>query len=121
MFLSFSAARLWVDMSGFQRSEKTDDMRTKFADYVNNTTPEMFFEDISEALHLKNSRIGGINEGKLGRFDTVEYAHIPVLEVSLVKQKDTVYLKGFTGTNYTGNSWEPFDAEQTAKYNSVSA
>ncbi|MBP0965688.1 MAG: transglutaminase domain-containing protein [Oscillospiraceae bacterium] len=121
MLLSFSAARLWLDMSGFQRSEKTDDLRTKFADYVNNTTPEMFFEDISEALGLKSSKIGGINEGKLGRFDTVEYAHIPVLEVSLVKQKDTVYLKGFTGTNYTGNSWEPFDAEQTEKYNSLSA
>lgn len=121
MFISFSAARLWLDMSGFRRSEKIDDMRTKFADYVNNTTPEMFFEDVSEALHLKNSRIGGINEGKLGRFDTVEYAHIPVLEVSLVKQTDTVYLKGFTGTNYTGDSWETFDAEQTARYNSVSA
>lgn len=121
MFISFSAARLWLDMSGFQRSEKTDDMRTKFADYVNNTTPEMFFEDVSEALGLKSSRIGGINEGKLGRFDTVEYAHVPVLEVSLVKQTDTIYLKGFTGTNYTGNSWEPFDAEQTAKYNSLSA
>ncbi len=121
MLISFSAARIWVKTSGFERSEKIDDMRIKFADYVRNTTPEMFLEDVSEALHLKNSRIGGINEGKLGRFDTVEYAHIPMLEVSLVKQKDTVYLKGFTGTNYTGTSWEPFDAEQTAKYNSVSA
>lgn len=121
MFISFSAARIWANASGFQRSEKVDDMRIKFADYVNNTTPEMFFEDVSEALGLKSSKIGGINEGKLGRFDTVEYAHIPVLEVSLVKQNENVYLKGFTGTNYTGNSWETFDAEQTARYNSVSS
>lgn len=121
MFISFSAARIWAYTSGFQRSEQVDDMRIKFADYVNNTTPEMFFEDVSEALGLKSSKIGGINEGKLGRFDTVEYAHIPVLEVSLVKQTENVYLKGFTGTNYTGDSWEPFNAEQTARYNSVSS
>lgn len=121
MLAGFAGVCLWGRLTDYERSERIDDMRQSVSDYVMNTSPEEFIDDAAEFLHLKNTVIGSINDGKLGRQDEITFRHSAMLEVSLPKQEQTVYLRGFVGVNYTGSSWEPSDQLQKSRYDSIAA
>jgi len=121
MLAGFAGVCLWGRITDYERSERIDDMRQSVSDYVMNTSPEEFIDDAAEFLHLKNTVIGSINDGKLGRQDEIKFKHNAVLEVSLPKQERSVYLRGFVGVNYTGSSWEQLNPLQKTRYDSIAA
>ena len=49
---------------------------------------------------------GAINHGRLDEFGDIRFKFIDVLQVTMPRSADTVYLRGFTGSVYTGRSWE---------------
>ncbi|MDF2541275.1 MAG: hypothetical protein K0S47_993 [Herbinix sp.] len=56
----------------------------------------------------KNRASGGLSGGKLGRFDYVSFDHTEQLSLTLplVSITDGLYLKGYVGSVYTGDSWD---------------
>lgn len=50
---------------------------------------------------------GGVNDGKLGSYSGLDTDHSVHLKVKMERKPDkTVYLRGFVGDEYTGDSWE---------------
>lgn len=63
-------------------------------------------------LFLGKTASGGLNHGKLGSFDTVEFSYDTMLEVQVNKVDTSLYLKGYVGSEYTGNAWKPLSKEK---------
>ncbi|WP_033168529.1 transglutaminase domain-containing protein [Clostridium sp. KNHs205] len=55
-------------------------------------------------FQYSNSR-GGLNEGKLGRVGKLKYDNKTDIIISALENDTAVYLKGFTGSVYDGDSW----------------
>lgn len=121
MLAGFAGVCIWGKLTDYERSERIDDMRKSVSDYVMNTSPEEFIDDAAEFLRLKKTVIGSIDDGKLGRQDEIKFKHNSVLEVSLPKQEQSVYLRGFVGVNYTGSSWEQLNPLQKTCYDNIAA
>ncbi len=55
---------------------------------------------------------GGVSDGKLGDIEGSSYDGIEAVKVtSSVRTSEILYLKGFIGSSYTGDSWKAGDAE----------
>lgn len=52
---------------------------------------------------------GGVNGGKLGTINRIKYKNQTVLEVTTPWLGNNIYLRGYIGCEYTGNSWEELD------------
>ncbi len=64
---------------------------------------------------------GATDHGKLGELDEISFDGRTMLEVTLPKSEDTVYLRGFVGSVYTGKSWEPFPEAAESELDEMSA
>lgn len=75
------------------------------------------FESLADRLTgRKRVRGGGVSDGRLGYIDKISYTRKVALEVEMVSRSDAVYLKGYIGSNYTGNSWEQLDESEYSKF-----
>lgn len=106
-FLIFGGTAAAVKLSGYERSQKLDNMYDSFAGYVESGEMKTVIEDIVTIAAKKNGKSGAINHGKLGELDDIFFENETVLRVTIPKTNDTVYLRGFVGSVYTGKSWEP--------------
>ncbi len=59
---------------------------------------------------------GGVSGGKLGEVGTVKYAEKLMLIVTMAPDDNIVYLKGYVGTDYTGNSWEDMSSGDAERF-----
>ena len=59
---------------------------------------------------------GGVNGGRLGTVNRIKYKNKTALEVITPWQGNNIYLRGYIGCKYTGNSWEELDDDS---YNSL--
>ena len=56
---------------------------------------------------------GGVSDGKLGDIEGSSYDGIEAVKVtSSVKPSEILYLKGFIGSDYAGDSWKPGDENE---------
>lgn len=56
---------------------------------------------------------GGVSQGKLGEVSGFSYDNTEALQLTCSrKPQETVYLKGFIGTEYTGNQWKEREDEE---------
>lgn len=102
MLLSFAGASLYA--ADFVRPESADSFRTGFTRYMETFSWQKFTEDVKDAfLPADNKNI--THDGKLGNVESVEFTGHNMLEVTLPEDSGTMYLKGFTGTDYTGSRW----------------
>ena len=104
MLISFAGAVLYSDASGFERTERMDNFRTGFVEYMKDFSFKKLAEDIRDAaVPPLSSNV--THDGKLGNTDKVEFSGKNMLEVTLPADVQTLYLKGFTGTEYAGSRW----------------
>ncbi len=106
MLLCFAGANLYADASDYKRPEKADNFRSGFEAYMNDFTWEKLSEDISDSFFSSAST--ATHDGKLGNVESIKFTGNNMLEVTLpadAAKTGTVYLKGFTGTEYTGSRW----------------
>ncbi|MGN0696199.1 MAG: transglutaminase family protein [Oscillospiraceae bacterium] len=112
MFLiCFAAAAAAAELSGFERSERLQDLRYDISSYAKNFSWDKFVNDISAMNPVNTEMNGAINHGKLGRSDDIEFTDEVMLTVTMPKSADNIYLKGFVGAEYTGNSWKELSGD----------
>lgn len=91
---------------------KSNSIKKEADEYV-----KIFVQNGFLALFNRYTSTGGISEGKLGGVSSVRPDYQTDLTVTFVPYAyDTLYLKAYTGTIYTGNSWDvPTETEYVTK------
>ncbi len=90
----------------YERSEKLNEIFEKADTYIDSGELQ---NDIRETIsQLKGDFFvyGAINHGKLDEYGQIRFEFKDVLQVTMPRSPDTVYLRGFVGSVYTGRSWE---------------
>lgn len=106
----FAAAALAVKNAGYQRPEKIDEIYNRVTGYIESGEMRNVLDDVVTMVAKDSGRSGAINHGKLGEFDEIYFDGKTVLQATLPKPEETVYLRGFVGSVYTGNSWKPLSS-----------
>lgn len=101
-----AASRLF----GYERPEKLNIMYDEAVDYFSGGGVKQVIDDIVTIATRNIGPTGAINHGRLGEFDEISFDGKTVLEVTIPKSEETVYLRGFIGSVYTGRSWEQLSA-----------
>jgi transglutaminase-like putative cysteine protease len=74
-------------------------------------------------LNFRNEKIapGGLSGGRLGKVDRVSYTNTEHLRITapLPSAYEGIYLKGFVGSVYTGNSWDKSNKDMKNKYHAL--
>lgn len=91
-----------IKMREFKLADLAD-----YFDFLNNGKVVIF--------HLSKSS-GGLNEGKLGKVGKLTYDNKTDIIINALDNKETIYLKGFTGSVYDGDSWNGLSDEDLAKF-----
>lgn len=96
---------LFVKVTDYERSEKINELFNRADAYIDSGN---LHNDIMDTFSFTNDYIfyGAINHGKLDEFGDIRFKFIDVLQVTMPRSDDTVYLRGFVGSVYTGRSWE---------------
>ena len=104
MLASFGGAELYVNSINFKRPDSVKDFRNGVVLYMRDFSWDKLRRDVREAIAPDNSRL--THDGKLGNTESVEFTGKNMLEVTLPSDCNGLYLRGFTGTDYTGSRWE---------------
>lgn len=114
-FIAISA----IKISGYSRPEELNEIKNSVTDYF----AEKDFSDVIEEIKLNEiiKHNSTINHGKLGEFDRITFSNDTVLQVTIPKMPDTIYLRGFIGSVYTGNSWEKLSNSAAAEEKNITS
>ena len=104
MLASFGGAELYVNSINFKRPDSVKEFRNGVVLYMRDFSWDKLRRDIREAAAPENGRL--THDGKLGNTENVEFTGKNMLEVTLPSDCGGIYLRGFTGTDYTGSRWE---------------
>lgn len=102
----FTGVIFAVKLLGYQRPQKIDDMYDSITGQIENGEIQEAIDKIVTVAIKKTGSGGAINHGRLGEFGDISFDGETVLQVSIPKSGETVYLRGFVGSVYTGRSWE---------------
>lgn len=108
-------------MFGYERPEKLNVMYDEAVDYFSGGGVKQVIDDIVTIATRNIGPTGAINHGKLGEFDEISFDGKTVLEVTIPKSEDTVYLRGFVGSVYTGRSWEQLPAAKLKELEQITS
>ena len=77
-------------------------------------------------LNIRTSRIkstGGLSLGELGRVDQVTYDETEHLQITVPLKSviEGIYLRGYIGSMYTGDSWKPHSRQVIENYEKMTA
>ncbi len=95
-------------------NQKPSDLRKKADEYV-----RIFTQNGLAGFFNRYEASGGLSEGRLGGVSSVRPDYETDLTVTFVPfAYETLYLKAYTGQEYTGSSWLPpsYDTEHTKRY-----
>lgn len=114
-------------LSPYDRSEKFDEYKIQINAFLNGEKSFLqTFENIFNVdLNINTGKAhGGMNNGKLGEVDEIEFSGDEIMKVEISSKYDNfnilpLYIKSFVGAIYTGNSWECADDEIDAAANRV--
>lgn len=115
----FGAVVLYVKLSGYSRPEELDKLYDSITGYVEKGEMQSAINDIVIVAVKKTIHTGAINHGKLGEFSDISFDNETVLQVTIPKSDETIYLRGFVGSVYTGRSWERLSAPKQRQLNSI--
>lgn len=94
----------YIYAADFSRPAEIINFRQRFIAYMNDFSWDKFSEDLKSAMNIPESN-NATHDGKLGNVSEIEFDGSNMLEVTLPADSATMYLKGFTGTEYTGSRW----------------
>lgn len=104
---------------GYERPERLNEIYDGVVEYIHGGGVKQTIDEIVTKAIKSSITTGAINHGKLGEFDEISFDGRTVLEVSMPKSNETVYLRGFTGSVYTGRSWEQLPASKLRELESI--
>lgn len=106
-FAVFGIILLAAGISGYERSETLDEIRSN----VKKSVSEFSVDNIPASMSRIATSFGNfsISPGMLGQFSSVSYNNETDLVLSFDnKLSSEMYIKSFAGSYYTGKSWEDF-------------
>lgn len=114
----FFGVILAVKLFGYERSQKIDDIYNNITGHIENGGIQ---EAINEIVKVTVKKTGGgaINHGKLGEFGDIYFDGETVLQATVPKSDETIYLRGFVGSVYTGRSWEDLPNSKLRELNDI--
>ncbi|MCM1578921.1 MAG: hypothetical protein NC078_09005, partial [Ruminococcus sp.] len=86
------------------RPDLVEDFRTAVVVYMKTFSWEKFTDDLADAF-FPPEKPSVTHDGKLGNVDSVEFGGDAMLYVSLPESSETMYLKGFSASEYQGSRW----------------
>jgi len=119
--LCIAAVFMTSRMLGYERPEKLNIMYDEAVDYFSGGGVKQVIDDIVTIATRNIGPTGAINHGRLGEFDEISFDGKTVLEVTIPKSEDTVYLRGFVGSVYTGRSWEQLPAAKLRELEQITS
>ncbi len=124
VFVLFQMMKLAVPEEKYEELEGIRTAKSEIQDFLFNFSWEDVSDKINEADWLpsrNSSGSGGLNSGKLGQVDQVSYNETEQMTISvpLKSISEGIYLKGFAGAVYTGNSWEGYSKETEKRYEEI--
>lgn len=115
----FSLFKLIIPKDDYQKIDEIKEAKTKlqtalFNFNINDYTS--LFDDI--VIFRTGAAAGGLDGGKLGNYDEVQFSKTEQLVITapLESISEGVYLKGYVGSEYTGDSWEGHSAVASSAY-----
>ena len=105
MLASFMGASLYANAVDFKRPDSVKEFRNGVVLYMRDFSWDKLYRDIKGSV-LPEDKGKLTHDGKLGNTESVEFTGENMLEVTLPSDCGGLYLKGFTGINYTGSRWE---------------
>lgn len=120
VFILFQIMKLAIPEEKYRDFDGIETAKSELQDFLFNFSWEDVTDKVNEIKWLpsRNSGNGGLNSGKLGRVDRVSYDETEQLTVSVPLKaiSEGMYLKGFAGAVYTGDSWEGHSQETMKRY-----
>lgn len=116
----FLMTNIISDISGYSRSEKINQIRSD----MKTAASEFSFDDFGESLERFSASLGignlRMHHRKLGVLNSVQFKGTTDLTIETDKAMlENVYLKGFTGTEYSDNTWSVFSDSLYKKYDTM--
>ncbi len=109
---------LFVEITDYKRPEKLNELFERADAYIDSGE---LHNDIMGKFSFSDDYIfyGAINHGKLDEFTDIRFKFVDVLQVTMPRSRDTVYLRGYVGSVYTGRSWEELPASKLRELESI--
>lgn len=100
-----------VSAFGYERSEKINNLRNNIKDTVTDFSLDSSSYSLSRLGEMLSSNGNHFN-GTLGQKDTVKFTGDErlLLQSTIIPSND-IYLKGYVGSTYTGQSWDRLDSK----------
>ncbi|NLZ82980.1 MAG: transglutaminase domain-containing protein [Clostridiales bacterium] len=109
-----------ITLEKYEEIEMIKESKSQIQTYLS----ELSIDTVSDSITILKSRersgaSGGLSEGRLGRVDNVNYNDTEHLRVvaPVPSAIEGIYLKGYVGSIYTGDSWEDDSLDMEYKYN----
>ncbi len=118
-FICFSVISAAVGVSDYERPQKLNDIYNSVTGYIESGGIQNVIDNVVTIVTRDTGRTGAINHGKLGEFDEIYFDGRPVLRITMPKPDETVYLRGFVGADYTGNSWKELSGSAKNELKSI--
>ncbi len=115
----YGILRLFITHQEYNDVTRIKEMKSGIQTYLDHLSLEDVMNQISLfPFRNANTAVGGLSGGKLGRVDEIEYTQKEQMKViaPIDPVRDGIYLKGYVGCEYTGNSWDGYDKEMRKKY-----
>lgn len=86
---------------------------------IEDTTKQLYSNDFSKWSPFQTKSYGGLSGGELGKEGEVTFDNKPVLKVEMPITSNTIYLKGYVGSVYTGDKWDSLSKEDEVLYSKL--
>lgn len=115
----FAIIFLSMKIFNYERPDKLNKIYNIAVDYIHGGSVDKAINDFVASVTRNVTPSGAINHGHLGKFDEISFDGHTVLEVTIPKATDTIYLRGFVGSVYTGDSWEQLSPSSYSKLKTI--
>lgn len=118
----FSILKLFVTEDRYNNISQINEMKIDIQTTYLNFTLDEVANKVSEGKIFKEyNSVGGLSGGELGNVGEVKYTNSEQLVVTtnVESAREGIYLKGYVGSVYTGDSWEGHSKVDEIKYEQV--
>lgn len=120
----FGMIYFWYSPERYEREFDGKQIRTDMQEKLKEISSSSFLENTifdkwSQQMNIESN--SGMSNGRLGRVGSIKYDNSPALKVTTEKTdlNKTLYLKGYVGERYTGDSWKQLSKSDQAKLQEV--
>ncbi|MDF2537359.1 MAG: hypothetical protein K0S76_380 [Herbinix sp.] len=119
--LVFTLTKLFVSPEQYDGITKIKDAKTELQTFLFDFTMDDVTKRFTSNNGNQSQAVGGLSGGILGNVDRVSFTKSEQLRVTapLSSVAEGIYLKGYVGSDYSGDKWEGHSSEIDKKYDEM--